>query len=396
MTGLVDTWAQETLSALERQHLRRFLEPLESPQGPHVRVGGRSYLNFSSNDYLGLANDPEVIEAGRQALLEHGVGAGASRLVVGDSQAHVCLERALARFNGSEAALLFNSGYAANVGVLTALFGPGDVIFSDALNHASLIDGCRLSRAQTVVFPHRDVEALEALVLAHPGRRRVVVTDTVFSMDGDRAPLEALHELCSRHGLALIVDEAHGTGVLGAGGRGLCELEGVEVDLHIGTLSKALGGFGAYVCGSTAAREVLLNQARSLVFSTALPPVMCVTAQVALTKLAAPEKRALLQARIEQLAAGLRSLGYESRPDSAVFSVLLGSPQAAMAASAGLREQGLLVKAIRPPTVPSGTSRLRISVSAAHSEEDVARLISLVSPSPRASLFVGEQVHEYR
>lgn len=382
VAGLVDTWAQESLSALERQHLRRSLEPLESPQGPQVRVGGRWFLNFSSNDYLGLANDPQVIEAGRAALLVHGFGAGASRLVVGDSQAHVSLERALARFHGDEAALLFNSGYAANVGVLSALFGPGDVIFSDALNHASLIDGCRLSRAQTVVFPHREVEALEALVKLHPGRRRAVVTDTVFSMDGDRAPLRALQAICQRHGLALIVDEAHGTGVLGAGGRGLGELEGVKVDLHVGTLSKALGGFGAYVCGSAALREVLINQARPLVFSTALPPAVCAAAECALALLAGPERRASLQARITQLSAGLQGLGYPARPDSAVFSVMGGEPQVAMAASARLAEQGLLVKAIRPPTVPVGTSRLRISVSAAHSEADVARLLSLVSPLP--------------
>lgn len=382
VAGLIDTWAQETLSALERQHLRRSLEPLQSPQGPHVRVGGRTFLNFSSNDYLGLANDPQVIEAGRSALLKHGFGSGASRLVVGDSDAHVSLEQALARFHGSQAALLFNSGYAANVGVISGLFGPGDVIFSDALNHASLIDGCRLSRAQTVVFPHRDLEALEALVKLHPGRRRAVVTDTVFSMDGDRAPLRALAQLCQRHGLALIADEAHGTGVLGAQGRGLGELEGVEVDLHVGTLSKALGGFGAYVCGSSALREVLINQARPLVFSTALPPAVCAAAECALGLLAAPERRGVLQARIGQMSAGLQRLGHAARPDSAVFSVMLGDPLVAMAASARLREQGVLVKAIRPPTVPQGTSRLRISVSASHSEADVARLLSLVSPHP--------------
>ena len=383
MAGLVDTWAQESLSALERQHLRRYLEPLQTPQGAHVRVGGRAFLNFSSNDYLGLANHPQVIEAGRAALLKHGFGSGASRLVVGDSDAHVSLERALAQFHGSEAAVLFNSGYAANVGVLCALFGPGDVIFSDALNHASLIDGCRLSRAQTVVFPHRDVEALEALVKLHPGRRRAVVTDTVFSMDGDRAPLRSLDEVCKRHGLALIVDEAHGTGVLGVLGRGLGELEDVEVGLHVGTLSKALGGFGAYVCGSSALREVLINLARPLVFSTALPPAICAAAECSLGLLSAPERRASLHARIAQMSSGLQQLGYPARPDSAVFSVMLGDPQLAMAASARLREHGLLVKAIRPPTVPQGTSRLRISVSASHSEGDVARLLSLVSPLPR-------------
>ena len=389
MAGLVDRWAAESLSSLEQAHLRRFLEPLESPQGPHVTVGGRSFVNFSSNDYLGLANDREVIEAGREALARHGMGAGASRLIVGDSLAHASLEKALARFLGTEAALLFNSGYAAIVGVISSLFGPGDVIFSDALNHASLIDGCRLSRAQIVVYPHRDVEALEALVLAHPGRRRVLVTDTVFSMDGDRAPLRALSELCTRHSLALMVDEAHGTGVLGAGGRGLCELDGVDPDLHVGTLSKALGCFGAFVGCSAATRDLLFNKARSLVFSTSLPPAICAAAERALGKLAAPQLRASLQARIEQLSAGLQKLGYDVRPDSAVFSLVLGDPEHAMNESGRLREKGLLVKAIRPPTVPVGTSRLRISVSAAHSESDVTKLIDSLSPSPCAS---GERV----
>ena len=397
MAGLVDAWAQETLRALERAHLRRYLEPLESPQGPHVRVRGRSYLNFSSNDYLCLANDPEVIEAGREALSRHGLGAGASRLISGDTQAHGSLEAALARFVGSEAALLFNSGYAANVGVLSALFGAGDVIFSDALNHASLIDGCRLSRAQTVVFPHRDVNALEALLHANPGRRRAVVTDTVFSMDGDRAELKPLAQVCERHGVALIVDEAHATGVLGQGGSGLCELEGVEVDLHVGTLSKALGGLGAYVCGSRATREVLVNQARSLVFSTSLPAALCVAAEVSLAKLQAPALRARLWARIEQLTVGLRRLGYDARADSAVFSLVLGSPEDALAASARLREEGLLVKAIRPPTVPEGTSRLRIAVSAGHSEEDVSRLLAALPPTPTLSpVLEGRQTPEYR
>ncbi len=371
MPRLADSWAKEALAVLEVQQLRRQLEPLQSPQGPRVCVAGRAYVNFSSNDYLGLANDPEVVEAGRAALSRHGVGAGASRLVVGDSEAHHALEAALADFEGTEAALLFNSGYAANVGVLTALFGPGDVVFSDALNHASLIDGCRLCRAQVVVYRHRDVEHLEALLRAHPGRRRAVVTDSVFSMDGDRAPLKAIAALCEQHGAALMVDEAHGTGVLGATGRGLCELEGVEADLHVGTMSKALGGFGAYVCCTAAVRELLFNRARSLVFSTALPPAVCASALVALQKLKDASRRARLHARIEQVATGLGLAA-----DSAVFSVVLGAPEVAMAVSARLREQGLLVKAIRPPTVPEGTSRLRISVSAAHSEEDVTLLLS--------------------
>ncbi len=396
MPRVVDSWAKEALASLEAADLRRHLEPLQSPQGPRVCVAGRAYVNFSSNDYLGLANDPDVVAAGRAALERHGAGAGASRLVVGDSDAHHALERALATFEGTEAALLFNSGYAANVGVLTALFGPGDVIFSDAWNHASLIDGCRLSRAQVVVYRHRDVEHLEALLRAHPGRRRVVVTDTVFSMDGDRAPLKAIGALCQQHGAALMIDEAHGTGVLGANGRGLCEVDGVEADLHVGTLSKALGGFGAYVCSTAAVRELLFNKARSLVFSTALPPAVCAAASMALQKLQEPERRARLQARIAQLAEGLGVKG-----ESAVFSVVLGEAAVALKVSQRLREQGLLVKAIRPPTVPEGTSRLRISVSAAHSEEEVGALLKALRhelPSPHRGEGQGEGPtrHEHR
>jgi 8-amino-7-oxononanoate synthase len=367
---LIDSWASEPLAQLERESLRRRLEPLESPVGARVRVDGRELLNFSSNDYLGLAADERVVAAARAALDVHGLGAGASRLVVGDTTAHQSLERALARFEGTEAALLFNSGYAANVGALTALFGPGDVLFSDALNHASLIDGCRLSRARVVVYPHRDVEALEALLRENPGVRRAVVTDTVFSMDGDRAPLAALREVCTRHGAALFVDEAHGTGVLGATGRGLCELEGVTPDVHVGTLSKALGSFGGFVCGSVALRELLLNRARTLIFSTALPAAVCVAAETALELV----REGSLQRKLDSHRAA-----FGAAP-SAIVPVVYGSADGALAAAAALREAGFLVKAIRPPTVP--TSRLRISLSAAHSAADVAALWGLVDPHP--------------
>lgn len=378
--NVADAWARESLATLEQHSLKRVLEPLSTPQGAHVVIDGQRLINFSSNDYLGLANDAEVIEAGREALQRHGVGAGASRLVTGDSDAHRALERALADFEGTEAALLFNSGYAANVGVLSALMGPGDAVFSDELNHASLIDGCRLARAQVFVYRHRDVEHLEALLRAHPARRRMVVTDSVFSMDGDRAPLRALREVCDRHGAALMLDEAHATGVLGAHGRGLTEVEGVEPDLKMATLSKALGGFGAFVACSAALRELLFNRARSLVFSTALPPAVCAMAMTALQKAQQPQLRATLHAHIERVAAALGQ-----RPDSAIFSVVLGAPEAALEASARLRAAGLLVKPIRPPTVPEGTSRLRIALSAAHSDDDVSALLRELRLPPQPS-----------
>jgi 8-amino-7-oxononanoate synthase len=386
--GVVDSWAREDLAALDGEGLRRQLEPLESPQGPRIRVGGREYVNFSSNDYLGLANDAAVRAAAEAGLRRHGVGAGASRLIVGDSDAHQSLERAVAEFEGTEAALLFNSGYAANVGVLSALLSPGDVVFSDSLNHASLIDGCRLAKAKVVVYPHRDVAALEALVAAHPGRRRLVVTDAVFSMDGDRAPLVQLSALCRREGLGLLVDEAHATGVLGARGAGLCEALGVAPDVLMGTLSKGLGCVGAYVAGSHALREVLFNRARSLVFSTALPPAMCAAAEAALSRVRTDAwLRTALWRNIHHFARGLRALGLPAHEDSAIFPVVLGEPERAVAASKRLREQGLLVKPIRPPTVPKGTSRLRIALSAAHEVSDLDSLLvalqNEVSRSPR-------------
>lgn len=391
MRGVVDSWAREDLAALDGKGLRRQLEPLESPQGPRIRVGGREYVNFSSNDYLGLANDAAVRAAAEVALRRHGVGAGASRLIVGDSDAHQSLERAVADFEGTEAALLFNSGYAANVGVLSALLSPGDVVFSDALNHASLIDGCRLAKAEVVVYPHRDVAALETLVASHPGRRRLVVTDAVFSMDGDRAPLVELSAVCRREGLGLLVDEAHATGVLGARGAGLCEALGVTPDVLMGTLSKGLGCVGAYVAGSSALREVLFNRARSLVFSTALPPAMCAAAEAALTRVRTDAwLRTALWRNIHHFARGLRALGLPAHEDSAIFSVVLGAPERALAASKRLREQGLLVKPIRPPTVPQGTSRLRIALSAAHEVTEVDALLAALSeyanPALRPSL----------
>ncbi|GMU63507.1 MAG: 8-amino-7-oxononanoate synthase [Myxococcaceae bacterium] len=375
-----DAWARDELCVLEAKGLKRHLEPLESPQGPRIRVGGREYVNFSSNDYLGLANDEQVKEAAREAVLRHGVGSGASRLIVGDTTAHQSLERAVADFEGAEAALLFNSGYAANVGVLSALLGPGDVVFSDALNHASLIDGCRLAKATVVVYPHRDVAALEALVATHPGRRRLVATDAVFSMDGDRAPLQGLSALCRREGLGLLVDEAHATGVIGARGAGLCEALGVTPDVLMGTLSKGLGCVGAYVAGSAALRELLFNKSRSLVFSTAIPPAMCAAAEAALSRVRTdPSLRGGLWRNISALATGLRGLGVPAHEDSAIFSVVLGEPERAVEASRRLRARGLLVKPIRPPTVPVGTSRLRIALSAGHSLEDLDRLLGALS-----------------
>ncbi len=370
MSGPVGQWAEEELSALEARGLSRHLEPLTTAQGPVIEVNGEGPLiNFSSNDYLGLANDPELKAAAIAALHQWGTGSGASRLVTGDSAAHRALEKAIAGFEGTEAALLFNSGYAANLGLLSTVCGEGDVLFSDALNHASLIDGARLSRAKTVIYPHRDLAALAQLLAATPGRRRLVVTDAVFSMDGDRAPLQGLAALCEQTGAGLMVDEAHSTGVCGPSGAGLCEELGIVPELRMGTLSKALGGFGAYVACSAQVRQWLFNRARSLVFSTSLPAAVCAAGMMAIVRVRRDGAlRERLWTNIRFFSAGLKRLGLPAHQDSAIFPVVIGSPDAAVEASARLRAAGLLVKPIRPPTVPEGTSRLRFALSAGHTQ----------------------------
>jgi 8-amino-7-oxononanoate synthase len=330
-------------------------------------------INFSSNDYLGLAADPRISQALAEGALAWGAGAGASRLVCGDFLPEHELEEELARFEGSEAALLFGSGYAANCGILPALAGPEDLILSDALNHASIIDGCRLSRARVEVYPHADLGAVERL-LRGMARRKVVVTDAVFSMDGDRAPLRGLAALCAASGALLIVDEAHATGVIGPQGAGLAAEQGVSNDVRMATLSKAFGVAGAYAAASRAVCELLVNRARPLIFSTALPPALACAALASLRILSGPEgdqKRARLWDNIRRFATGLRAAGIEAREDSPIFPVMLGAPERAVAAASRLREQGFLVKAIRPPTVPPGTSRLRFALSAAHTDAHI-------------------------
>jgi len=295
---------------------------------------------------------------------------------VGDTEAHRKLEARLAVFEGSEAALVLNGGYPANLGLVQALVGRGDLVVSDALNHASLVDGCRLSRAEVAVVPHADVDAV-ASALSRPGfRRKLVVTDAVFSMDGDLAPLGPLSDACAGAGAALLVDEAHATGVLGTRGSGLCEATGVRPDVRMGTLGKALGGFGAYAAATRFVADLLVNRARSVIFSTTLPPALCEAMVVALELLEHdPDLRPRLWRNIRRFVDGLRTLGFAAEARSAIVPVVLGTPERAVRASAFLRERGLLVKPIRPPTVPEGTSRLRFALSAAHTEAHVDRAL---------------------
>ena len=366
------------LAALEHATLLRRRRVVESPQGPRVRVDGRELRNFSSNDYLGLANHPALRAAAHAAIDRHGVGAGASPMVSGHLAVHEEAEARFAAFVGLPRALLFASGYAANLGVLAALCDRHAEIFADRLDHACLVDGALLSRARLTRYPHNDLDALSARLQASSAEVRVVATDTVFSMDGDIAPVAQMLALCERHDAWLLLDDAHGMGVLGARGRGALEHFGVRSPriLYMATLGKALGGYGAFVAGEDAAIEWLVQRARTYVFSTALPPMAAAVAVSAMDLLASDSSLvARLHERIGQLRRACIESGVALAPsETAIHPLVLGGAQRAVQASARLAEAGFLVPAIRPPTVPENTSRLRISLSAAHESADVVDL----------------------
>ncbi|WP_223258416.1 8-amino-7-oxononanoate synthase [Thermogemmatispora tikiterensis] len=367
------------LQALREAQLHRRLRPELGSSEPWLERDGRRLLNLSSNNYLGLATHPALKAAASQASERYGCGSGSSRLIAGSSDLHAELERRLAHFKGSESALLFNSGYVANVGVITALVGPGDLILSDALNHASIIDGCRLSRATCKVYPHNDSDTVARLLAEarSSGQYRtiLVVTDSVFSMDGDIAPLGDLIALCRQYGALLLVDEAHATGCLGPGGRGLlaavaCDDEGV---IAVGTLSKALGSFGAFVAGPALLTDYLVNVARPFIFTTALPPPVIAASLAALTLLEEqPVLVERLQANAAYLRRGLQALGFNTLTSSThIVPVLVGDAGLALKMAARLQDYGVLAVAIRPPTVPAGMARIRASVMAVHERSDL-------------------------
>ncbi|MGD9720036.1 MAG: 8-amino-7-oxononanoate synthase [Pirellulales bacterium] len=390
-------WIDDELDGLAARNLFRAVRTHDGPQQPLIRAAGKEFVNFGSNDYLGLAADPRLAAAAAEAAMAQGCGAGASPLVTGHVDAHRQLELALAQFEEVEAALLFPSGYAANQGAIAALAGRGDTIYADEKNHASMIDGCRLSRAEVCVYPHGDARALEAMLAKNaPGRRRLIATESVFSMDGDLAPLVELAELAEAYGAMLLVDEAHATGVFGARGRGLAEQLGVErrVQVRVGTLSKALGGGGGFVCGSRRLIDWLVNSARPYVFSTALAPPVAAAAAAALDVVRQePERRTELLAHAAALRTELAERGWSiGASASQIIPLLAGEPATALGWAEQLRSQGLLVPAIRPPSVPAGQSLLRISLSWAHTPEMIARLVAALDglvrpvPTPAAAL----------
>ena len=363
------------------------MRTVEGPQGPRVSLDGSEVLLLCSNNYLGLADHPRVRRAAADAAERYGAGAGGSRLISGDMELHHKLEAGLAAFKGAESALLFGSGYLANLGVVSALAGEGGTVFSDELNHASIIDGCRLARAETFVYRHRDLDHLAWGLEQAAGRPALIVTDGVFSMDGDVAPLPALAELAGRYGARFMVDEAHGTGAIGPGGRGTVAAAGLEgaVDVVVGTLGKALGSYGAYVCTTSALREFLINRARPFIFSTAPPPPSVGAAIAALSLL---ESRPGVVEHLRRNAAVMRSalVSYDLDVGSSrtqIIPVMVGDARRATALCERALDGGVYAQAIRPPTVPEGTSRLRLTVMANHRADDLERAARVIGRAAR-------------
>ena len=379
------------LAELQSLGLRRRTRLVSGPQGPHVLLDGKPVLLLCSNNYLGLADHPAVREAAAEAAMRWGVGAGASRLVSGTMTIHRRLEERLAAFKRRQTALVFGSGYLANTGSVAALARPGEVIFSDELNHASIIDGCRLSRAEVFVYDHCDTEHLEWGIAHAEGRGALIVTDSVFSMDGDVAPLEEIVELAHRHRLRTLVDEAHALGVLGPGGRGALAEAGLEdqVDVIVGTLGKSLGSYGAFVACDRAMARYLVNAARTFIFSTALPPPAVAAALAALGLLEERPRRVdKLLANVAVLREALAGEGFDlSGSRTQILPLVIGEPERAMTICETALSRGVFAQAIRPPTVPPMTSRLRLAVMATHREEELRAAARTLGAAARAAGF---------
>jgi len=378
-------FVHDEIRALSDASLLRTIRPLDSAQEPEVELDGRRVILLASNNYLGLAADLRIVEAAAEAARRWGAGAGSARLISGGVRLHDELETRLAAFKGTVSAVLFSSGYLANLGTISALVGRGDAIFSDELNHASIIDGARLSGAEVHIFRHADPAHLEELLETNRAGRRLVVTDAVFSMDGDLAPLPSLVDICERHNAILMVDEAHATGVVGPGGRGAIAAAGLEgrVPVVMGTLSKALGAAGGFIAGSAALISFLRNRARAFIFDTAPPPPVAAAALAALDVIAAEPWRAdRARALARRLADGLARAGFRATdPAAAIVPVHVGEAEASLALSRALLAQNVLVPAIRPPSVPPGTARLRATVMATHTDDHIDAAIRAFAAS---------------
>lgn len=374
---------QGELDALRADGLYRWLRQVQGAQGPRMQVDGKETIVLASSDYLGLASHPRLKEAARQAIDRYGCSASAARLISGNHDLYPQLEERLARFKGTEAALVFSTGYQANLGVISALMDSLDVVFSDELNHASIVDGCRLSKAQVRIFPHNDLATLKRLLEREgSARRKLIVVDGLYSMDGDLAPLPELVELAERYDCMTMVDDSHGTGALGMAGRGTVEATGMlgRIDIETGSLAKALGGFGAYVVGSRTIIEYLINRARSFIFTCAMPPAVLATVLEALAVIEEePERRQRLQDNSRHLRAGLRDLGFEvGERGTQIIPLMVRESDRTMRVCQELLNRGVFAQGIRYPSVPRGTERLRLTVTASHSRADLdAALMTL-------------------
>ena len=376
---------EDELRELAEANLRRGLRTVEGMQGPTMRHGGKTLINLSSNNYLGLANFSAIIEASVEAARASGASGAASPLISGHMAAHEELARALAAFKRKDAALLFGSGFLANVGLITALAGEGDAVFSDALNHASIVDGCRLSRARVHVYPHGNLNRLEDVLKNSRARRKLIVTDGVFSMDGDLAPLPGICDLADKYGAMLVVDDAHGTGVIGKGGRGSGAYFGVEdgVSVSMGTLGKALASYGAFACADSEVIDYLINKARPYIYSTSPPPSVAAASRAAVRVVEGAEgerRRENLADLCARFRAGLRYIGVRvsEQPPGAeipIFPIIIKDTEKTLALAEYLMEAGVYLLAIRPPTVPEGTSRLRATLMATHTEAQIDRTL---------------------
>ncbi len=366
---------EKELKNIKKRGLYRKLRLVESEQSSKVIIDGKEVILLSSNNYLGLANHPKIKEAAKKAIGKYGAGSGAARLISGNSVLYKELEEKLAEFKSTEAALVFGSGYLANISILSTVVGEGDLILSDELNHASIIDGCRLSRAEKIIYRHKDTRHIEEILSKNKGRRSLIVTEGVFSMDGDIAPLPEIIALAKKNSAMVMVDDAHGTGALGKRGKGAAEHFGIEkgIDIHMGTLGKALGAYGAYAAGDKGLIEFLINKARGFIFTTALPPSVLASAIKAVDILEEePHLIKRLWENRDYLVNGLKAIGFNTMEcETPIIPILIGSAEKALKMSEGLFEEGIYVPAIRPPTVPENTCRLRLTVMATHTKNDL-------------------------
>lgn len=390
---MIETFIDQTLLELTQRGLKRKIRTIEGRQNREITIDGRKVLNFCSNNYLGLADDPRLGAAATASIVAEGFGAGASRLVCGNFSSHQKLEDCIAKFKGTERALLFNTGYIANMGIISSLYGRGDMIFSDKLNHASIIDGILLSGAEYKRYAHADMESLAAMLKAAPESvKKLIITDSVFSMDGDIAPLPAIVALAKKYSAAVMVDEAHGLGVLGRNGKGAVEHFGLEgqVDIQMGTFSKAAGSFGAYCCGSARLIDFLINKARSFIYTTGLPPNVAAASLKGLEIIVKePQRREKMWENTKFITNGLKEMGFDTlNTQTPIIPIVVKDSSLSVDFSEKLLAAGIFVSAIRPPTVSANTARLRVTVMATHTTEDLNRLLSIVKTIGKESCLI--------